>query len=135
MPVDCFFFFLINRSCIQIRFCDAERLFYFPEVVICAVYLQGFHIQFRCHQEIISCIFQILINLCLVDFNCRLLDFSIFICICELYIFNRIPQILPCQFFVSGIVGGLVHHFHDLSFLFLGKGRVIGNDAFFFYAE
>ena len=41
----------------------------------------------------------------------------------------------PVPFFVSGIVGGLVHHFHDLSFLFPGKGRGIGNDAFFFYAE
>lgn len=79
MPIDCFFFLHVNRPCVQIRFGDTEGLFYFPEVVICVVYLQGFHIQFRCHQEIISCVFQILINLCLIDFNYRLFVFSMFI--------------------------------------------------------
>ena len=89
MPIDCFFFLHINRPCIQIRFGDTEGLFYFPEVVICMVYLQWFHIQFRCHQKIVSCVFQILVNLCLVDFNYRLSAFSILICICDLDIFFR----------------------------------------------
>ena len=135
MSIDCFFFLYINRPGVQIRFGDTEGLFYFPEVVICVIYLQGVHVQFWCHQEIISCIFQIFFNLCLVDFNDWLSVFSVFICICDLYIFDRIPQILPCHFFVSGIVGGFVHHFHDLGFLFLCKGRIVGNNAFFFYLK
>ena len=135
MSVDCFFFLYINRPCIQIRFGYAEGFFYFPEVVISVVYLQGVHIQLWCYQKIITCIFQIIIDFCLVDFNPWLDVFSIFICADDPYIFGWIAKILPCHLFICSIVGGFIHHFHDFSFLLLGKRRVVGNDAFFFYAK